>query len=76
MNEQKDSLSNEKENIKKTKIKSLELKNAIIKIYNSLGILNSWMGMTEARFGELKDRLIESSHLSNREKKVWKPERS
>lgn len=32
------------------------------------------MGMTEARFGELKDRLIESSYPSNREKKVWKPE--
>ena len=27
------------------------------------------MNMTEARFSELKDRLIESSNLSSREKK-------
>lgn len=75
MNEWKDSKSQQwNRKCKEDQTESLELKNTITKIYNSLDILNSWMVMTEARFSELKDKLIESSNLSNREKNIWKPE--
>ena len=67
-----ESLSKERENIKKNQVEILELKNTLTKTKRSWDGFSIRMKMTEERISELEDKSIETSQSEQKEKQTGK----